>query len=47
MSNLNAYKKQQNLSTSAEKIVKLKNEMQEEFDKVIGNCIVNIIVSDN
>lgn len=34
-------------NTSAEKIVKLKNEIQEEFDKVIGNCIVNIIVSDN
>lgn len=32
--------------TSVEDIVKLKKQMQEEFDRKIGNCIVNIIVSD-
>ena len=33
--------------TSVEDIVKLKKQMQEEFDRKIGNCIVNIIVCDN
>ena len=33
-------------NTSAEQIVAFKNQMQEEFDRQIGNCMVNIIVSD-
>ena len=32
--------------TSFEEIVQLKKQMQEEFDRQIGNCIVNIIVED-
>ena len=32
--------------TSFEKIAHLKKQMQEEFDRKIGNCIVNIIVGD-
>ena len=33
-------------NTSAEEIVNLKKQMQEEFDKRIGNCIVNIVMED-
>ena len=33
-------------STSADEIVVLKKQMQEEFDKQLGKCIVNIIVED-
>ena len=33
--------------TSAEEIVAFKAKMQEEFDRKIGDCIVNIIISDN
>lgn len=32
--------------TTAEEIVKLNKQMQEEFDRQIGNCIVNIIAED-
>ena len=33
--------------TRVEEIVNLKKQMQDEFDSQFGNCIVNIIVSDN
>lgn len=32
--------------TSAEEIVKFKNQMQAEFDKQIGNCVVNIVMGE-
>ena len=34
-------------NTSFEDIVNLKKQMQNECDRQFGNCIVNIIVSDN
>ena len=33
-------------NTSVEDVVKLQTKMQEEFDRQIGNCIVNIIVGE-
>lgn len=33
--------------TSFEEIIKLKKQMQEEFDKLIEKCIVNIVVEDD
>lgn len=33
--------------TSFEEIVKLKKQMQAEFDNQIGNCMVDIVVGDN
>ena len=35
------------MDTAFEEIVKLNKQMQEEFDRQIGNCVVNIIVSDD
>jgi divalent metal cation (Fe/Co/Zn/Cd) transporter len=32
--------------TSAEEIVKFKNQMQAEFDKQIGNCVINIVMGE-
>jgi divalent metal cation (Fe/Co/Zn/Cd) transporter len=34
-------------NTNIEEIVEFKDQIQEEFDRQIGNCIVNIIVGDN
>ena len=34
-------------NTSFEEIVMFKKQIQEEFDRQIGNCIVNIVVDDN
>lgn len=34
-------------NTTFEEIAELKKQMQEEFDRQIGDCTVNIIVSDN
>lgn len=32
--------------TKIEEVIRLKQQMQEDFDKEIGNCVVNIIVRD-
>ncbi|MBQ2005175.1 MAG: cation transporter [Peptococcaceae bacterium] len=34
-------------STTFEEIINLKKQMQHEFDRQIGHCVVNIIVEDN
>ena len=33
-------------ATNAEEILKLKNQIQVEFDEQIGNCDINIIVGE-